>query len=247
MIKIQEPSRPWEIVHMDWVTGLPPGGDRSYNACQVIVDRFSKTPMFLPCHKDDTAMDTALLIWNRVVSWTGIFTNILSDRDTKFTSELWTNPHQLFGTKLSFSTAYHPKPDGLPERMIQTLEDMVRRFRLELEYKTSIHAGTNQTHAILEKGWNPKSPQDSLRKDLAEINPTAASFKGFLEKARKHSVRCMEDSFAYSQDKWDKSHATADFQVGDLVLVSTTNFNNIKGCRNLKYSFAGPFVIKALH
>ncbi|MBW0521876.1 hypothetical protein O181_061591 [Austropuccinia psidii MF-1] len=29
MIKIQEPSRPWEIVHMDWVTGLPPGGDKS--------------------------------------------------------------------------------------------------------------------------------------------------------------------------------------------------------------------------
>ncbi|MBW0585282.1 hypothetical protein O181_124997 [Austropuccinia psidii MF-1] len=28
MITIQEPSRPWEIVHMDWVTGLPPGGDR---------------------------------------------------------------------------------------------------------------------------------------------------------------------------------------------------------------------------
>ncbi|MBW0578449.1 hypothetical protein O181_118164 [Austropuccinia psidii MF-1] len=36
MIKIQEPSRPWQIVHMDWVTGLPPGGDRSYNACLVM-------------------------------------------------------------------------------------------------------------------------------------------------------------------------------------------------------------------
>ncbi|MBW0574507.1 hypothetical protein O181_114222 [Austropuccinia psidii MF-1] len=68
MIKIQEPSRPWEIVHLDWVTGLPPGGDRNYNACQVIADRFIETPIFLPCHKDDTAMDTALLIWNRVVS-----------------------------------------------------------------------------------------------------------------------------------------------------------------------------------
>ncbi|MBW0548145.1 hypothetical protein O181_087860 [Austropuccinia psidii MF-1] len=32
MIKIQEPRRPWEIVHMDWVTGLPPGSDRNYNA-----------------------------------------------------------------------------------------------------------------------------------------------------------------------------------------------------------------------
>ncbi|MBW0588906.1 hypothetical protein O181_128621 [Austropuccinia psidii MF-1] len=128
MIKIHEPRRPWEIVLMDWVTGLLPGGDRIYNSYLVIADRFSKTPIFLPCHKDDTAMDTALLIWNRVVSWTGIFTNIISDRDPKFTSALWTNLHQLLRTKLSFSTAYHPQTDGLAERMIQTLEDMVRGF-----------------------------------------------------------------------------------------------------------------------
>ncbi|MBW0575351.1 hypothetical protein O181_115066 [Austropuccinia psidii MF-1] len=57
----------------------------------------------------------------------------------------------------------------------------------------------------------------------------------------------MEDSFAYAKDKWDKSHSTADSKVGDLVLVSTTNFNNIEGCKKLKDSFAGPFVIKALH
>ncbi|MBW0583793.1 hypothetical protein O181_123508 [Austropuccinia psidii MF-1] len=113
---------------MDWETCLPPGGDRSYNSCLVIVDRFSKTPIFLPFHKDDTAMDTALLIWNRVVSLTGIFTNIISDGDPKFTSALWINLHQLFCTKPSFSTAYHPQTDGLAERMIQTLEEMVRRF-----------------------------------------------------------------------------------------------------------------------
>ncbi|MBW0510737.1 hypothetical protein O181_050452 [Austropuccinia psidii MF-1] len=99
--------------------------------------------------------------------------------------------------------------------MIQTLEDMVRRFcayvlelkdcdgfthdwctlfpALELAYKTSIHASTNQTPAILEKGWNPKLPQDSVRKDLIEIHPTADSFNQMLDKARKHAVRCMED------------------------------------------------------
>ncbi|MBW0570787.1 hypothetical protein O181_110502 [Austropuccinia psidii MF-1] len=171
MIKIQKPSRPWEIFHMHWVTGLAPGGDRHYNAFLVIVDRFSKTPISLPCQKDDTAMDTALLIWNRVVSWNGIFTKIISDRDLKLTSALWKNIQKLFGKKLSFSTAYHPQTDGLAERMIQTLEDMVRRFcayglefeygdgfthdwctllpELELAYKTSIHANTNQTPAIL--------------------------------------------------------------------------------------------------
>ncbi|MBW0583680.1 hypothetical protein O181_123395 [Austropuccinia psidii MF-1] len=209
MIKIQEPSRPCEIVHMDWVTGLPPGGERSYNACLVTVDRFSNTPIFSPCHKDDTAMDTALLIWNRLVSWTGIFTNIIT---------------------------YHLQTDGLAERMIQTLVDMVRRIcayglefkycdgfthdwctllqALELAYKTSIHASTNQTPTILEKEWNPKLPQDYLRKDLVEIHPTAASFRGILDRARKHALRCMEDSFAYAKDKWEKSHATPDFKEG---------------------------------
>ncbi|MBW0533931.1 hypothetical protein O181_073646 [Austropuccinia psidii MF-1] len=62
-----------------------------------------------------------------------------------------------------------------------------------------------------------------------------------------HAVRFMEDSFAYAKDKWHKSYATPDFKVGDLVLVSTTNFHKIKGCYKLKDSFEGPFVIKALH
>ncbi|MBW0575435.1 hypothetical protein O181_115150 [Austropuccinia psidii MF-1] len=214
-------------------------------------------------------MDTSLPIWNRVISWTGIFTNIISERDPKFTSVLWKNLHQLFGTKFSFSTAYHPQTDVLPERMIQTLEDMVSRFcayglefkdfdgfthdwctlfpALELAYETSIYASTNQTSAILEIGWNPKLPQDSLRKDLLEVDTTAGSFKGMLDKARKHEIRFMEDSFAYFKDKWDKSHATPDFKVGDLALISTTNLNTIKGCKTLKYSFSGCFLIKALH
>ncbi|MBW0559025.1 hypothetical protein O181_098740 [Austropuccinia psidii MF-1] len=57
----------------------------------------------------------------------------------------------------------------------------------------------------------------------------------------------MEDSFAYAKDKWDKSHANTDFKVEDLVHVSTTNFNHIKGRKKLKDSFEGTFVIKALH
>ncbi|MBW0547957.1 hypothetical protein O181_087672 [Austropuccinia psidii MF-1] len=128
MIHIQEPKSPWDVVHMDWVTALPPSGDNHFNYCLVIVDRYSETPIFLTYHKDDKAMDTALLLWSRVISHTGFFENIIIDRDSKFTSALWTNLHRLFGTKLSFSTAYHPQTDVLAERIIQTLKDMIRRF-----------------------------------------------------------------------------------------------------------------------
>ncbi|MBW0472150.1 hypothetical protein O181_011865 [Austropuccinia psidii MF-1] len=106
MIHIQEQKSPWEVFHMDLVTALPPSGYKRYNSCLVIVDRYRKNPIFLPFHKDYTAMDTALLLWSRVISHTGLFKNIISYRDHKFTSVLWINIHRLFGTKLLFSIAY---------------------------------------------------------------------------------------------------------------------------------------------
>ncbi|MBW0563475.1 hypothetical protein O181_103190 [Austropuccinia psidii MF-1] len=57
----------------------------------------------------------------------------------------------------------------------------------------------------------------------------------------------MNDSFEYAKQKWDKNHKTPEFKVGDFILVSTLKFNNIKVPKKLKDSFAGPFIIKALH
>ncbi|MBW0533985.1 hypothetical protein O181_073700 [Austropuccinia psidii MF-1] len=57
----------------------------------------------------------------------------------------------------------------------------------------------------------------------------------------------MNDSFDYAKQKWDRSHKVPDFKVGDLVLLSTLRFNNIKGPKKLKDSYAGPFVIVCFH
>ncbi|MBW0499347.1 hypothetical protein O181_039062 [Austropuccinia psidii MF-1] len=241
----------------------------SYNSGLVIVDRYSKTPIFLPCHKDDTTTDTALIIWNRAIPHTGLFNTIINERDPNFTAALWTNLHRFFGTKLSFSTAYHPQTYGIAERIIQTLEEMIRRFcayglefkdsdrftndwctlipELELAYKTSVHSSTVQTPDMLEKGWNPRLPADKLKKDLADLHPTASSFNVMLDKVKYHAEQIMNVTFDYEKQKWDKSHKVPEFKVGDLALVSTLNCINIKGPKKLKNSYVRPFVIVALH
>ncbi|MBW0519859.1 hypothetical protein O181_059574 [Austropuccinia psidii MF-1] len=106
---------------MDPVTGLVPGGKENFNACLVIVDRYSKSMRLLPCNKEDMEMDTSLLFWNDIISTCGVPEIIISDRDPKFTSEIQTNLYDMLGTKLEFSTTYHPQTDGLAERMIQTM------------------------------------------------------------------------------------------------------------------------------
>ncbi|MBW0499411.1 hypothetical protein O181_039126 [Austropuccinia psidii MF-1] len=101
---------------------------------------------------------------------------------------------------------------------------------LELAYKTSVHSSTGQTTAMLEKGWNPRLPADTVRKDLIEIHPTASSFKVMLDKVKHHAKKSMNDAFDYekqsmndafdyAKQKWDKSHKVPDFKVRDLVLV----------------------------
>ncbi|MBW0547341.1 hypothetical protein O181_087056 [Austropuccinia psidii MF-1] len=153
--------------------------------------------------------------------------------------------------------------------MIQTLEDMIRRFgaygldfedsdgfthylftlipAFELAYRTSIHASTRKPPAILKKGWNPKIPVDTLKKNLVDINPAASRFKLLLDKVRHNKNQNITDDFEYAKQKWDKSHKAPEFKVGDLILVSTLNINNITGPKRLKHWFSGPFIIEPLH
>ncbi|MBW0476904.1 hypothetical protein O181_016619 [Austropuccinia psidii MF-1] len=90
---------------MDWVTGLVPGGKENFNAFLIVVDRFRKSMRCLPCHKEDTAIDTALLLWNNIISTCGVPKIIISDRNPKSTSKFWNNLYDILGTKLAFSTA----------------------------------------------------------------------------------------------------------------------------------------------
>ena len=63
---------------------------------------------------------------SQIVRLHGVPSSIISDRDGRFTSMFWRAVHQQLGTKLKFSTAFHPQTDGQSERTIQTLEDMLR-------------------------------------------------------------------------------------------------------------------------
>ncbi|MBW0490603.1 hypothetical protein O181_030318 [Austropuccinia psidii MF-1] len=87
---------------MEWVTGLVPGGKGNFNACLIIVDRFSKSMRCLPCHKEYTAKNTSLLFWNNIISSYGVPKIIISNRGPKFKSEYWTNLKDMLGTKVAF-------------------------------------------------------------------------------------------------------------------------------------------------
>ncbi|MBW0488976.1 hypothetical protein O181_028691 [Austropuccinia psidii MF-1] len=143
-------------------------------------------------------MDTALLFWKNIISTCGVPKIIISDRDPKFTSEFWTNLCEILVTKLSLSKACHTQTDGLAERMIQTMEDILRRFcaygmdykdpegythdwvtllpAVQLAYNTIQNSTTGKSPSLVKRWQNALLPVDHLKKNLLTTHQTAKDF-----------------------------------------------------------------------
>ncbi|MBW0516051.1 hypothetical protein O181_055766, partial [Austropuccinia psidii MF-1] len=230
-----------------------------------LYENTSKAHRCLPCHKENTEMDTALSFWNNIISTCWVPKIIISDRDPKFKSEFWTNLYDMLDKKAALCTAYHPQTDGLAERMVQAMTDMIRRFcaygmeykdhegytnywvtllpAVQLAYNTSQNSTTGKSPSLVERGWNPLLPVDHLKKILLTIHPKAKYFHDMWKRACDTAARCIAEAKEYNKQRWDKSHIEPYFKEGDKLLVSTLNFNNLKGPKKMRESFLGPFTI----
>ena len=107
-------------ITMDFMIGLP-RTQRQYDAIWVIVDRLTKSAHFLPTNVEDSLEKLAKLYVDEIVRLHGVPVSIVSDRDPKFTSRFWPSLQAALGTRLHFSTTFHPQTGGHSERTIQTL------------------------------------------------------------------------------------------------------------------------------
>ena len=82
------------------------------------MDRLTKSAHFLLVKVDYSLGKLALVYVNEIVKLYGAPISIMSDRDPRFTSRFWPSFHQAMGTKLKFSTSFHPQTNGQSERTI---------------------------------------------------------------------------------------------------------------------------------
>lgn len=134
------PTQVWDDVSMDFITGLPPS--RGYTTIMVVVDRLSKYAHFASLPSRFDALRVAQLFVNTIVRHHGFPKTLVSDRDSVFLNEIWEEMMRLSGTKLNFSTAYHPQSDGQTEVRNKGLEQYLRAFTwAELALNCFHHVG----------------------------------------------------------------------------------------------------------
>nr|GEY75383.1 reverse transcriptase domain-containing protein [Tanacetum cinerariifolium] len=185
-----------------------------------------------------TFVSKCMTCQQEIIRLHGTLTSIVSDRDPRFTSCFWKGLQKARGTRLKFSTTFHPQTDGQSERTIQTLKDILRACSLEwtgnwdeylclveFAYNNSWHASIKAAPFELLYGrkcrvpicWNEVGERLIEGPELIEIT----NEKVVVAKEKLKAARSRQKSYA------DKHRRDLEFQVGDRVFLKL-KFDNFQ-------------------
>ncbi|GJW06502.1 putative reverse transcriptase domain-containing protein [Tanacetum coccineum] len=237
LVQPEIPQWKWDNITMDFVTKLPKSS-QGYDTIWVIVDRLTKSAIFVPMRETDPLEKLARMYLKEVVTRHGIPVSIICDRDPRFASHFWRSLQKALGTSLAMSTAYHPETDGQSERTIQTLEDMLRACVIdfgkgwvnhlplvEFSYNNSYHASIKA--APFEALYGRKCRSPVCWAEVGEVQLTGPEIvqetteKIVQIKQRIQAARDRQKSYA------DLKRKPMEFQIGDKVMLKVSPWKGV--------------------
>jgi hypothetical protein len=232
------PKRKWEEIGMDFMIGLPQT-QKGNDSIWVIIDRLTKVAHFIPVKTTYGGATLTRLYLKEKVRLHGITRRIVSDRGTQFTSKFWLSLQQALGTKLDFSTAYHPQSDRQTERVNEVLEDLLRACVLtfdrdwvsslsyvEFSYNNSYQVSIKMSPFETLYGRRCQTPL--LWSNVGEKTLEGPAFiKEAEEKVALIRKRLLE---AQSQQKSyeDNRRRELSFEEGDFVYLKVSPMHGVK-------------------
>jgi len=198
----------------------------------------TKSAHFIPVRVKYSLQKLAKLYVAEIVRLHGVPVSIISDRDPRFTSRFWKALHQTLGTKLDFSTAFHPQSDGQSERVIQILEDMLRGcvidFRgsweeflplAEFAYNNSYQSSIRMAPYEALYGWKCRTP--TCWTELGERQLLGPELVTETEKKVKLIWARLKEATDRQKSYADLKRKDIEFAVGDWVFLKVSPWKKV--------------------
>lgn len=247
--------KPWQSVAMDFIVDLPLS-----NGCDsiwVMVDPFTKMAHFIPLKKEQKKAEDLVRIFAREY-WRlhGIPLDIVSDRDSRFTSHLWKDFLKLVGVKSRMSTAFHPQSDGQTERVNQILEIYLRAFvnyemanwadllpMAEFAYNNGRSSATGMTPFFANYGYHPSAHNPPA--DATVRNPASRLYAHWMKNVHDEAKQNLEQARTRMKHWADKRRKEAPaFEKDQLVWLNAKHIRTKRPAKKLDKKMLGPFKIQ---
>lgn len=222
----------------------------------VTIDRFSKSCRLIPLKVIPTAMEIAQVLFNQVFRIYGIPDDIVTDRGSQFTSQVWRAFCKQLNINVSLTSGYHPQANGQVERLNQEIGRYLRSYCSQEQEKWSIFLP-----------W-AEYAQNSLTHSSTGLTPfqCALGFQPplFPWSGEPSEVPAVDDWIRRSEQVWDNAHVRLqrairsqkiqadrhrrchpEYQPGQMVWLSTRDLRLKLQSKKLSPRYVGSF--KVLH
>jgi hypothetical protein len=250
------PGKKWEVVTIDFITKSP-RTIRQHDSTMVVVDKLTKASHFFLVKMTHATTNIAEIYMREISRMHEIPKAIVSDRDTKFTSNFWRESFKGFGTNMNFSTTYHPQSNGKTKRSNQVIENMLRMCVMDKpskwkDYLNLVDFAYNNGYQVSLK----MIPFETLygRKCNTLVSwdkPTDREVLGpeLLKDMEDHMVK-IKQNLKVEQDRQkiyaDNNWTAREFKVGKHVLLKVKPKKislNLGSFTKLAPKLCGPFEI----
>jgi RNase H-like domain found in reverse transcriptase/Reverse transcriptase (RNA-dependent DNA polymerase)/Integrase zinc binding domain/Integrase core domain/Aspartyl protease/Chromo (CHRromatin Organisation MOdifier) domain len=249
------PDRRWKDISIDFVTGLPLSN--GFDAVLVVVDRLTKRRHLVACHTTCSAHDLAEIFVQRVWSWHGLPSSIVSDRGPQFVAEFWKALCAQLLINPLLSTAYHPETDGQTEIMNATMEQYLRSYVNYLqddwyrwlplaEFANNNHDSetTGISPFFADTGYHPRMGFEPPSNQGGTPSLEADEFATHMQEIIQHCQEEMTLAQAkYAEHTDDRRSPAPSYQPGDMVFLDARNLRTHRPSRKLDFKNQGPFPI----
>ncbi|GJV59050.1 putative reverse transcriptase domain-containing protein [Tanacetum coccineum] len=216
LVQPEIPQWKWDNITMDFVTKLPKSS-QGYDTIWVIVDRLTKSAIFMPIRETDPIDKLARMYLKEVVMKHGIPVSIICDRDPRFASNFWRSLQKALGTSLDI---------------------------IEFSYNNSYHASIKA--APFEALYGRKCRSPVCWAEVGQVQLTGPELvqetteRIIQIKQRIQTARDRQKSYA------DLKRKPMEFQVGDKVMLKVSPWKGVvrfgkRGKLNPRY--VGPFKV----
>jgi len=249
LLPLPVPEGPWLDVMMDF-TEMPESLGYNYDYVLVVVNRFSKEAVFVPCTKEETALSTAELFRDHVWCQHGLPSTVVSDCGSVFASNFLGELYRLLGIKHKMSTAFHPQTDGQTERLNRKINQYLQT------YVNNHQSNWAKWIKIAQFVWNNTVSEvttDSLFgitrsyslhmgiEPVQTIAPAAKDFAAIFNKVVESSEKAKRN-MKLQADK--HRNPAPDYTVGQQVWLSTDNLCMLnRPSRKLTEKWIGPYEV----
>jgi hypothetical protein len=241
-----------------------------YDTVCVFVDRLTKRPISIPCHKDIDAKGTARLFVDHVYRWVGLPESIVSDRGPQFVSGFWKEFCRILGIERKLSTAHHPQTDGQSEIVNQYMAQRLRPFvsyyqddwseylsMVDFAFASLPQETTGVSPFFVERGyeprvsfdWKPAEASDWLsqiiprQRTVSSQNGEASEYTSKMQEIWEETQRKATHAQERQRQQANRHRRTEDFGVGDPVYVTTRNWKLDRPSRKLADQASGPYTV----